>query len=165
MWAVSGRIAYRLAYDEGVRTRAETNTRLESYRTRVTQVFLADLVGAGAAMSGLSRLDPDEVQVPQSWLYIVGAGVALTFVAFVWMTWGVKSWFRHQPLLMVHHYGDDHKMFPTDDTVLKDLALWLGRRNDLLHSKVQRRCWSIYPAMVGVLVTIVGLVGLYASVL
>ena len=163
---MTDRIAYRLAYDEGIRTRTEFNDRLEDYRTRVTQVFLADLVGAGAAMSGLIRLDPDKVQVPQSWLYVVVAGVAVTFIAFVWMTWGVQSWFRHEPLLMVHHYGDDdRKMFPTDDAVLKDLALWLSRRNDLLRRKVQWRCWSIYPAMVGVLVTIVGLVGLYASVL
>lgn len=160
-----GRIAYRLAYDEGIRTRTETNDRLEAYRTRVTQVFLADLVGAGAAMSGLTRLDTDKVQVPYPWLYVVVAGVAVTFAAFVWMTWGLQGRFRQEPLMMVHHYGDNPRMYQTDDAVLKDLALWLGRRNATLHRKVQRRGWSIYLSMIGVLVTVVGLIGLYASVL
>lgn len=158
------RIAYQLAYDEGIRTRTEANARLEAYRTRVTQVFLADLVGAGAAMSGLIRLDTAEVQVPYLWLYVVVSGVAVTFAAFVWMTWGVRSRFRNDPRRMIH-YGDDHDMFPTDDMVLKDLALWLARSNNLLHRKVHRRCWSMYPSMAGVLVTIVGLIGLYSSVL
>ena len=67
---------------------------------------------------------------------------------------------------MVATYGDDPKTrFQTDDSVYRDLALHLEISNGEIARIVVSRCRSIYVSLAGVLLTLVGLGGIYADVL
>lgn len=134
------RAAYRLAYDEGVRSRGGLIDLLEQYRNRVTGIFFADLIAAGAALSGLQR--SSEPPPSLVWLVLVGLGTSCTLAAAVWLLWEVRGPFRNSSRVMVV-YGDSDDSYPTDDAVLRDLSLWLDKTNKRLARKITRRCRAI----------------------
>ena len=137
------RSAYRLAYEEGIRSRGGLADLLEQYRTRVTGFFIADFVAAGAALSGLQR----SLQTPSlSWLMMVGLDVSCTFAAAVWLLWEVRGPFRNSSQALVV-YGDSDDLYPTNDDVYRDLSLWLHRTNRRLSRTIARRCRAIYVSI------------------
>ena len=167
------RVAYELAYREGIRSRDSWSDQLEQYRNRVAGFFIADLIAAGTALGGIGRMQDGAsgsgsvlAQAPHlAWLIAMIAGVACTFAAAVWILWRAQGWFRLSPRQLVTRYGDAQEQFPDDDSVYKALALWLELDVSDLARTVDRRCWSIYLSIFGVLVTVVGITGMYVSLI
>ena len=154
MTGVSERVAYRLAFEEGLRKQAELITMLEQYRARATQFLAAAVIAAGVGLSGV-----DWAKEPPSggWLLLMLVGLMATLAAAMVLVSGVRANFRLDPRIIVA-YGDDRDRLPTDDDIYEELALWLAQLTRILYERVDRRRKWLYVSMLGATMMLVGIV-------
>ena len=151
-------VAYRLAYEEVIRWRAELDAQLDRIRTR-TMAFLA--VAVIAAGTGLTSFPTGPLSSRPSvlWVSVIGAGVLANLVAVLAVLRSPEGPFGDSPNKLVG--WADRGLLPSDDAAYRDLALWGYDNVQDLYLQVNARRYWLYVSMVGVAAVLVGLAALH----
>lgn len=154
------RAAYRLAYEEVVRWRAELDAQLDRIRTRAMAFFAVAVIAAGTGLAGFPTTKVPSSSPSVLWMSVIGAGVLANLAAVLAVLRSPEGPFGDSPHTLVER-GDDVDLFPTDDMVYRDLALW-GNRNVLeLYLQINARRKWLYVNLTGVTAVLVALAALH----
>ena len=153
-------VAYRLAYEEVIRWRAELDAQLDRIRTRAMAFFVVAVLAAGTGLAGFPTTKLSSPSPSVLWVSVIGAGVLANLVAVLAVLRSPEGPFGDSPHTLVAR-GDDDDLFPTDDLVYRDLALW-GDRNILaLYLQINDRRRWLYVNLTGVTAVLVALAALH----
>ncbi|MCY4424597.1 MAG: hypothetical protein OXC06_16175 [Acidimicrobiaceae bacterium] len=153
------RVAYRLAYEEVIRWRAELDAQLERIRTRAMAFFAVAVIAAGTGLASFPTGSPSP-RPSVLWVFVIGGGVLVNLAAVPEVLRSPEGPFGDSPYTLVAR-GDDVDLFPTDNLVYRDLALW-GHENVLqLYVQVNARRYWLYVSMAGITLVLAGLAGLH----
>ena len=154
------RAAYRLAYEEVVRWRAELDAQLDRIRTRAMAFFGVAVIAAGTGLAGFPTTKLPSSGPSVLWLSVIGAGVLANLAAVLAVLRSPEGPFGDSPYTLVAR-GDDVDLFPTDDLVYRDLALW-GHTNVLeLYLQIDARRKWLYVNLTGVTAVLAALAALH----
>ena len=90
----------------------------------------------------------------------MGGGVLANLVAVLAVLRSPEGPFGDNPHTLVAR-GDDVHLFPTDNMVYRDLALWGHENVLLLYLQVNARRYWLYVSMAGIALELVGLAALH----
>lgn len=153
------RVAYRLAYEEVVRWRAELDAQLDRIRTRAMAFFGVAVIAAGTGMAGIPTTKLPSSGPSVLWLSVIGAGVLANLAAVLAVLRSPVGPFGDSPREIVG-WGDG-RLFPTDDLVYRDLALWGDRNVQALYLQINARRKWLYVNLTGVTAVLVALAALH----
>ena len=154
------RAAYRLAYEEVVRWRAELDAQLDRIRTRAMAFFAVAVIAAGTGLAGFPTPDLPSSGPSDLWTTVIGAGVLANLVAVLVVLRSPEGPFGDSPTALVAQ-GDNVDLFPTDDTVYRELALWGDRNVQELYLQINTRRKWLYVNLAGVTAVLVALAALH----
>ncbi len=152
-------VAYRLAYEEVVRWRAELDAQLDRIRTRAMAFFGVAVIAAGTGLAGFPTTKLPSSGPSVLWLWVIGAGVVANLAAVLAVLRSPVGPFGDSPREMVA-WGDS-SMFPTDDMVYRDLALWGDRNVQALYLQINARRKWLYVNLTGVTAVLVAIAALH----
>ena len=153
-------VAYRLAYEEVVRWRAELDAQLDRIRTRAMAFFAVSVIAAGTGLAGFPTTKLPSSGPSVLWLSVIGVGVLANLAAVLVVLRSPEGPFGDSPYTLVAR-GDDVDLFPTEDMVYRDLAIW-GERNVLeLYLQINARRKWLYVNLAGVTAVLVALAALH----
>ena len=154
------RAAYRLAYEEVVRWRAELDAQLDRIRTRAMAFFAVAVIAAGTGLAGFPTTKLPSAGPSVLWITVVGAGVFANLAAVLVVLRSPEGPFGDSPSALVAR-GDDFDLIPTDDAVYRDLALWGDRNVQALYLQINARRKWLYVNLAGVTAVLVALAALH----
>jgi len=157
---IEQRVAYRLAYEEVVRWRAELDAQLDRIRTRAMAFFGVAVIAAGTGLAGIPTTKLPSSGPSVLWLSVIGAGVLANLAAVLAVLRSPVGPFGDSPYTLVEQ-GDDVELFPTDDMVYRDLALWGDRNVQALYLQINARRKWLYVNLTGVSAVLVALAALH----
>ena len=152
--------AYRLAYEEVVRWRAELDAQLDRIRTRAMAFFAVAVIAAGTGLAGFPSTELPSSSPSVLWVSVIGAGVIANLVAVLAVLRSPEGPFGDSPYTLVER-GDDIDLFPTDDMVYRDLALWGDRNIQELYLQINARRRWLYVNLAGITAVLVALAALH----
>ena len=155
-------VAYRLAYEEVIRWRAELDAQLDRIRNRAMG-FLA--VAALAAGTGLSSFPVKSTSPRPSilWVVLIGIGVLANLLAVIGTLRALHQGpFGDSPRALLAR-GDDKETYPTSDSVYRNLADWGDSNTWHLYLKIDARQRWLYVSMAGITIELAGLAALHWS--
>ena len=151
--------AYRLAYEEVVRWRAELDAQLDRIRTRAMAFFAVAVLAAGTGLAGFPTTKLPSSSPSVLWVSVIGAGVLANLAAVLAVLRSPVAPFGDSPRQMVA-WGD-RGLFRTDDAVYRDLALWGDRNVQALYLQVNARRYWLYVNLTGVTAVLAALAALH----
>ena len=157
------RVAYRLAYEAALDWRDGSYTKLEAFRNRAVGLLSVAALVMSAGIAVTAGED-----VTRGWLtwvgvFVAGFGLALSLGAAYKLVRPFKGPFVLAPKKLVKNFGDNPEKYPTDDTTYEAIA-WFGQKEcSKLAEKVKRRCRWLNVSMVGLFVTALGTVLVWAD--
>ena len=151
--------AYRLAYEEVVRWRAELDAQLDRIRTRAMAFFAVAVLAAGTGLAGFPTTKLPSSSPSVLWVAVIGAGVLANLAAVLAVLRSPVAPFGDSPRQMVG-WGD-RGLFRTDDAVYRDLALWGDRNVQALYLQVNARRYWLYVNLTGVTAVLAALAALH----
>ncbi|WP_419838759.1 hypothetical protein [Candidatus Poriferisodalis sp.] len=154
------RAAYRLAYEEVVRWRAELDAQMDRIRTRSMAFFAVAVIAAGTGLAGFPTTKPPLASPSVLWMTVIGAGVFANLVAVLAVLRSPEGPFGDSPHALVAQ-GDDVDLFPTDDAVYRDLALWGDSNVQELYLQFNARRKWLYVSLAGVTAVLGALAALH----
>ena len=152
-------VAYRLAYEEVIRWRAELDAQLDRIRTRAMAFFAVAVLAAGTGLAGFPTTKLPSSSPSVLWVSVIGAGVLANLAAVLAVLRSPVAPFGDSPRQMVG-WGD-RSLFPTDDAVYRDLALWGDRNVQALYLQVNARRYWLYVNLTGVTAVLAALAALH----
>ena len=84
------RAAYRLAYEEVIRWRAELDAQLDRIRTRAMAFFAVAVIAAGTGMASFPT-GPPSPRPSVLWVFVIGGGVLASLVAVLAVLVGLAA--------------------------------------------------------------------------
>ena len=153
-------VAYRLAYEEVVRWRAELDVQLDRIRTRAMAFFAVAVIAAGTGLAGFPTTKLPSSSPSVLWLSVIGVGVLANLAAVLAVLRSPEGPFGDSPHTLVAR-GDDVDLFPTDDVVYRDLALWGDRNVQALYLQINARRYWLYVNLTGVTAVLAALAALH----
>ena len=149
-----------MAYEEVVRWRAELDAQLDRIRTRAMAFFAVAVIAAGTGLAGFPTTKVPSSNPSVMWLSVIGAGVLANLVAVLAVLRSPEGPFGDSPRTLVAR-GDDLELFPTNDLVYRDLALWGDRNVQALYLQINDRRRWLYINLTGVTAVLVALAALH----
>ena len=154
------RVAYRLAYEEVVRWRAELDAQLDRIRTRAMAFFAVAVIAAGTSLAGFPSTKLPLSSPSVLWVSVIGAGVLTNLAAVLAVLRSPEGPFGDSPYTLVER-GDDIDLFPTDGMVYRDLALWGDINVQELYLQINARRRWLYVSLAGVTAVLAALAALH----
>ena len=153
-------VAYRLAYEEVIRWRAELDAQLDRIRTRAMAFFVVAVLAAGTGLAGFPTTKLSSPSPSVLWVSVIGAGVLANLVAVLVVLRSPEGPFGDSPHTLVAR-GDDVDLFPNDDAVYRDLAIWGDNNVHFLYLQINARRYWLYVSMAGITLELAGLAALH----
>lgn len=145
-----------MAYEEVVRWRAELDAQLDRIRTRAMAFFAVAVIAAGTGLAGFPSTKLPSSNPSVLWVSVIGAGVLANLAAVLAVLRSPEGPFGDSPYTLVAR-GDDIELFPTDDLVYRDLALWGDMNVQALYLRINARRRWLYLNLAGVTAVLVAL--------
>lgn len=118
------------------------------------------MIAAGTGLAGFPTTKLPSSSPSVLWMSVIGAGVLANLVSVLVVLRSPEGPFGDSPYTLVAR-GDDIDLFPTDDTVYRDLALW-GDTNVLdLYLQINARRKWLYVNLAGVTAVLAALAALH----
>ena len=152
-------VAYKLAYEEVIRWRAELDAQLDRIRNRAMAFLAVAVIAAGTGLASFPT-EPAAARPSVLWMFEIGAGVLVNLVAVLVVLGSPEGPFGDNPHALVAR-GDDVDMFPTDSMLYRDLALWGHENVLLLYVQVNARRYWLYVSIAGIALELAGLAALH----
>ena len=157
------RVAYRLAYEAVLDWRDGSYTKLEAFRNRAAGLLSAAVIAGAAGIGVTAGEDASRGSLTWVGVSVAGSGLLLSLVAAGALMRPLKGPFVLEPEKLARNFGDNLGGYQTDDATYKAIALFGQEECSQLADGVRRRCRWLYMSVVGLPVTAVGAVLVWAD--
>jgi len=121
--------------------------------------FAVAVIAAGTGLASFPA-EPPSAHPSVLWMLVIAAGVFTNLTAVLAVLRSPEGPFGDSPYELVAR-GDNVDLFPTDDLVYRDLALW-GHENALrLYRQVNARRYWLYVSMAAITLELAGIAALH----
>ena len=118
--------------------------------------FAVAVIAAGTGLAGFPSTKLPSSNPSVLWVSVIGAGVLANLAAVLAVLRSPEGPFGDSPYTLVAR-GDDIELFPTDDLVYRDLALWGDMNVQALYLRINARRRWLYLNLAGVTAVLVAL--------
>ena len=157
------RVAYRLAYEAALDWRDGSYTMLEAYRNRAAGLLSAAVIAMAAGIGVTAGEDASRGSLTWVGVSVAVLGLLLSLVAAFALMRFLEAGFVIEPEKLVRNFGDNLGGYRTDDAAYGAIALFGQKECSQLAADVRRRCRWLYVSMVGLPVTVTGVVLVWAD--